>query len=451
MTRREALSHPLAIVGVLITTVSAVLFIALLIAAVAGLLTNPYAGIVVFVLLPALFVMGLVLIPVGVRLRRQAMLRDPSAVLDWPVVDFRVAGIRRTAILITALTAVNIVIVLLAGYGSLHWMESPSFCGQVCHAPMQPQFTAWRSGPHAQIACVTCHIGEGARGFVHAKLNGVRQLVEVATHSYPRPIPPGAGMPPGAQAQTCAGCHTPGRPVGDRMRVFHEYADDEANAETATALQMHMSRSRTSPAGIHWHADSGTRIEYIAIDEARQKIPYVKVIGPGGQVREFIAPDTPEQVVRDGARHTMDCIDCHNTVGHPIAATPQQAVDRALASHTASLTLPFARREGIRLVTMSYDSQAAAERAIEQGLRSFYQSRGADPAALAQAVAAVQDAYRRNVFPPMKVTFGSYPDNRGHITSDGCFRCHDESHTTKDGKTISADCELCHKQIEDTE
>ncbi len=245
MTRREALSHPLAITGVVITTVAAVLFIALLLAVLANMLTNPYAGLVVFVALPALFVMGLILIPLGVRKQRQALLRHPGAVADWPVVDLRVVRVRRTALLITALTAVNLVVVLLAGYGSLHWMESPSFCGQVCHAPMQPQFTAWRVGPHAQVACVQCHIGEGARGFVHAKTGGVRQLVELATNSYSRPIPPGAAMPPGAQALTCGGCHQPGRPVGDRIRVIREYADDEANAETITMLQMHVSVSGT--------------------------------------------------------------------------------------------------------------------------------------------------------------------------------------------------------------
>ena len=71
------------------------------------------------------------------------------------------------------------------------------------------------------------------------------------------------------------------------------------------------------------------------------------------------------------------------------------------------------------------------------------------PKAVAQTVSAIQNAYRRNVFPDMKVTFGSYPTNRGHTTSDGCFRCHDESHAASDGKTISADCELCHKQLEE--
>jgi hypothetical protein len=63
-------------------------------------------------------------------------------------------------------------------------------------------------------------------------------------------------------------------------------------------------------------------------------------------------------------------------------------------------------------------------------------------------VAALQEVYRRNVFPTMKVSWGSYPDNRGHLTSTGCFRCHDDSHTAKDGTTISADCEFCHRQIE---
>jgi hypothetical protein len=204
-----------------------------------------------------------------------------------------------------------------------------------------------------------------------------------------------------------------------------------------------------APAAIHRHADPSLRIEYVATDAERQTIPYVKVTDATGQVREYRAPDTTEQMIRDGSRHTMDCIDCHNTVGHPIAATPEKAVDQAMAAHAASRSLPFARREGIRLVKASYASHEAADRAIEEGLRSFYKSRGADQAVLTQTVTAVQDAYRRNVFPDMKVTFGSYPDNRGHVTSNGCFRCHDESHETKDGKTISADCELCHKQLED--
>jgi NapC/NirT cytochrome c family protein len=444
------LRHPLAIAGAVVTTAAAVLFIALVIAILLGLLQNPYAGLVVFVALPMCFVVGLLLIPVGIALQRRRLARDPSAG-DWPVLDFGRVGVRRTALMVVALSAVNIVIVLLAGYGGLHWMESPRFCGQVCHTPMQVQFAAWEGASHSRVACVSCHIGEGPRAFVHAKLSGVRQLVQVATNSFPRPIPPGAQMPEGAQTETCGSCHRPGRPVGDRIRVFHEYADDEGNAETTTVLQMHMSASATQPRGIHWHADPAVRVEYVATNADRQTIPYVRVTNADGLVKEYVATDAEGQTFDARPRRSMDCIDCHNTSGHPIAPTAERAIDRAIATGRASRDLAYARREGLRLVKASYPSQDAAARAIDEGLRRFYASRGTshDQQAVARTVAAFQDVYRRNVFPEMKVTFGTYPDNRGHITSTGCFRCHDDSHMAKDGSTISADCEFCHKQLDE--
>jgi nitrate/TMAO reductase-like tetraheme cytochrome c subunit len=380
----------------------------------------------------------------GRRLRR-----EPGAVAEWPVVDFRLRGVRRTALLITALTAVNVVILLLAGYGSLHWMESPTFCGQVCHAPMHPQFAAWQAGSHARTACVRCHVGAGAGGFVHAKLNGVHQLVAVATGSVPQPIPPGAHMPPGAQALTCNGCHKTTRVVGDKIQVIREFADDEANTETMTVLQMFVGDAASSGRAIHKHVDPSRRIEYVSTDETHQTIPYVKVSDADGRVKEFIAEGATEEAIRAGERRVMDCIDCHNTVGHPISQTPERAVDQAIAAGLVSRELPFVRREGVRLLTAAYPNQDEGVRAIERGLRSFYESRGGvDQQAVARSVSALQDVYRHNVFPAMNVTWGTYPTNRGHLTSTGCFRCHDDTHKAKDGSVISGDCEWCHKQIE---
>jgi hypothetical protein len=415
----------------------------------ADMLTNSYAGLIVFVAIPAVFVVGLLLIPIGMWLQQRKLQRHPDAVAaDWPVLDFRRPRVRRTALLISALTGVNIVILLLAGYGSLHWMESPGFCGQACHIPMEPQFMAWQGAAHAGVPCVACHIGEGAGALVHAKLSGVRQLLHVATGSYPRPIPPGAEMPPGAQAATCAGCHKPGRVIGDRVRVIREYADDEKNSETMSALQMHVNVTSSSERGIHWHAEPTTRVEYASTDPGRQTIPYVKVTDAKGHVKEYVAADATDQQGREGQLRRMDCTDCHNTVGHPISPTAEQSVDRAIAAALVSRDLPFARREGLRLVKASYSSQEDALRAIDQGLRSFYESqRESNEQAVSRSVTALQDLYRRNVFPAMKVTWGTYLDNKGHITSTGCFRCHDDSHKAKDGTTISGDCEYCHKQL----
>ena len=450
MRRLEALvRHPVAIAGAVLATASAVLFVAMVIAALVGLFKNPYAGLVVFVIIPALFVLGLLLVPLGMRLQRRKLARDPSASADWPVLDFRRPEVRRTTLVITALTAVNVVILLLAGYGSLHWMESPSFCGQVCHTPMHPQFTSWQEAPHARVACVSCHIGEGPGAFVHAKLAGVRQLVHVATNAYPRPVPPGADMPPGEQARTCTGCHQPWRAVGDQIRVKREFADDETNTETKTILQLHVGAASPSGRSIHWHANPATRVEYVATDEKRETIAAVRVTDAKGQVKEYVADGAKPEAISAGPWRSMDCIDCHNTVGHPIAPTPELAVDRALAANQIDRQLPFARREAVRLVKAGYSSQEEGLSAIERELRSFYSSRGSiDQQSLAQAVTGVQNVYRQNVFPTMKVAFGAYPDNRGHTTSTGCFRCHDDSHTAKDGSKINADCEYCHKQIE---
>jgi hypothetical protein len=104
----------------------------------------------------------------------------------------------------------------------------------------------------------------------------------------------------------------------------------------------------------------------------------------------------------------------------------------------------------VRLVKASYATQDDAMSAIESGLRMFYQSQSGavDGQALSRSISGVQEVYRRNVFPSMMVSFGSYPTHRGHFTSTGCFRCHDDSHTAQDGSTISAECELCHTQLE---
>jgi hypothetical protein len=282
-----------------------------------------------------------------------------------------------------------------------------------------------------------------------AKLSGVRQLIHVVTNNIPKPVPPGTQMSAGAQAATCTNCHRPGRIIADRIRVTREYAADAANTETMTVLQLYMSVTATSARAIHWHADPAVRVEYVATDAAKQTIPYVRVTDANGQVKEYIAKDAKEEAIREGQRRTMDCIDCHNTVGHPISPTPEQAIDRAMAAAMVSHELPFAKRETVRLVKESYPGQDEGVRAIEEGLRSFYKTQtGVDERLLSTTVRGAQDLFRRNVFPAMNVTWGSYPNNIGHIWSNGCFRCHDDSHEAKDGSTISADCEYCHRQIE---
>jgi len=441
--------HPASLVGAVLATASGVAFIALFVAELLGLFENPYASLVVFVAVPALFVAGLLLIPFGMWLERRRLLRHPGSEREWFVIDFRSPTTRRRAVLFTALTALNVVIVLVAGYGSLHSMESPSFCGQTCHTPMHPQFTAWQDAPHSQVTCVQCHIGEGGRAFVKYKMNGLRQLYHVVTGGYPRPIPGVADLRPAIEV--CGNCHWPGKAFGDVVRVKREYADDETNTETATILQLFVGGPGAPTAAgraIHWHADPRVQIEFIYTDAERQTIKYVKYTDAQGRVREYAAEGTTPEQLANGSRRAMDCVDCHNVPAHRVAPAPEQAVDVAIAAGRIDRGLPFVRREGVRLMKASYQTDDDAARMIDEELRKFYTARGGADAQVTGAVAALQNIYRRNVFPEMKVTFGTYPDNLGHTTSSGCFRCHDGSLVAKDGTSISSDCEYCHKQIE---
>jgi hypothetical protein len=252
--------------------------------------------------------------------------------------------------------------------------------------------------------------------------------------------------------ETCEQCHRPEQFHGDRIRRVVEYADDEKNTESVTTLRVHVGGGdgrRGLATGIHWHMNVANEIEYVATGADRQTILYVRMKDREGIVREYVASGvTPEQLAK-GQRRRMDCLDCHNRPSHAIAATPERAVNEAMAQDDIPKTLPFVHREAVKALRGQYSSADAAAGEISRALEDFY-ARQSPPAStagsadLARAVSAVQEIYQRNVFPEMNVRFGTYPNNIGHIDSPGCFRCHDDNHQARDGRKIGQDCETCH-------
>ena len=47
----------------------------------------------------------------------------------------------------------------------------------------------------------------------------------------------------------------------------------------------------------------------------------------------------------------------------------------------------------------------------------------------------------------MRVKHTAYPNHIGHLETNGCFRCHSNLHKSKEGRTISKDCEMCHSIV----
>jgi hypothetical protein len=439
----DTVRNPVSLLGMAVTTTAAVLFLVLLVLETIGALGNPYLGLLVFVTLPSIFVLGLLLIPLGAWWARRRRRLHPE-LSAWPTVDLSNARHRTVIVSGLVLTALNIVIVAVAAYGGVHYMDSPAFCGQVCHTTMEPQFSAAAVWPHARVACAQCHIGPGAGATFQAKLAGTRQLYHVVTNTVPRPIPPPERLLQPARV-TCEGCHWSGRAYGDRLRQIREYANDESSTESITTLRLHVGGGSSRGSGIHWHANPATTIEFVPPPPGEAAAPYVRVTEASGRVREFLAPGATGSQFASATLRRMDCVDCHNRPAHTMFFTAERAIDSAIAAGRIPRELQFVRREAVSALKGEHVSREAGLQEIARRLREFYSARGRTDANLVErAVAGAQDVWSRNVFPAMKVTWGTYPSHMGHVDTPGCFRCHDDEHKSVDGAVISQSCELCH-------
>jgi formate-dependent nitrite reductase cytochrome c552 subunit len=330
-------------------------------------------------------------------------------------------------------------------------METPQFCGQSCHV-MKPEFTAHQFPPHLPVGCASCHIAPGASGWLKAKMAGTHQLMGVIFNTYPHPIE--SAMENNrlvSSADTCEQCHAREGVTGPRLRIITKYKEDEANTRTETVLMMLVGGGANR--GIHGtHVGPGVHIRYAAADKKRQTIPWVEYQNTAtGIKRTYLASDTKPDAVSALPVFEMQCVDCHNRAAHSFEQA-DHAVDTALASGAIAVGLPFIKKTAVELLKPDYKSQEEVEQKISAGLAQFYRekyprifsSRSND---IQSAAAALSAIYDRNVFPDLKVTWGTYPNNMGHMEVPGCFRCHDESHTTSDKKTITQDCSTCHQSL----
>ncbi len=444
-------SNWLSRVGVVMVTTGAILWLILLPVMFRGFTSSPYSGILTFMGLPALFFGGLILIPVGIVFRARRERHRGIYPKNFPPLDFHNKELRRLLLFIGVTTVINLVIGAQLMYSGVNYMDSVSFCGKTCHTVMQPEYVAYEHSPHARVACVQCHIGPGASWFVRSKLSGSYQVYATIFNIYPRPIPvPVSNLRP-ARA-TCEQCHWPARFEGNRLVVIPQYAEDKANTLTKTVLLMHIGGGN-GLGGIHGaHVGPGITIRY-GSDESRQKMNWVQYTdSQTGKKVLFVNQGVNPKKVDTSTGRAMDCIDCHNQPAHKFYL-PEQAMDDAMSAGEVSPSLPFVKKEGVALLKAKYTTQAEASRKIIAGLEQFYKqsypavyaSQRGEISKSAQAVAAI---YCQNVFPKMKVTWGTYPNNIGHMNFPGCFRCHGTLHESNDpSKVVPQDCNLCHNLL----
>jgi len=446
--------NPISLTGAAITTASALIIFSLIAVGVVGHHENPYTGILAFIILPGIFVLGLALIPIGIHRERRATRlaeeRGEKVKPAFPIIDLNTVKTRKAVLIFLVLTMANVVILATATFKGVEVMDSTEFCGTACHTVMTPEYTAYKRSPHSRVKCVSCHIGPGANWFVKAKISGAWQLVSVALDLYPRPIPtPIHNLRPARD--TCEQCHWPTKFVGDKLRVETRYQEDEENTETKTVLLLRVGGIQGREAhGIHWHVDPANQIRYKS-DPTREQIYDIELTRPDGTVTVYRNGSPEESDETHDEWRSMDCVDCHNRPTHVYRA-PGEELDLAIHEGTISEELPFVRREGRKLLQEDYASHDEARASIQTALTAFYRDNYPDTATamtakIDSAAAAMGEIYTSNVFPVMNVGWETYPDHIGHEASPGCFRCHNDEHESDDGQVISQDCDTCHSLL----
>ncbi len=446
----ESSHNWISLIGVTIALVSFFMIVFLFAITSIFFESSTYIGLVIYILLPAVMIVGLLIIPFGMFLSRKKVV-TPGA--PWPKIDLNDPKYRNAFMIFSIGSAIFLFASALGSYQAFHYTESVQFCGEICHDVMKPEYTAYQNSAHARVACVDCHVGSGADWYMRSKLSGLYQVYAVIADVYPRPIPtPVQNLRPARE--TCEECHWPQKFYSQKLRLERHYLTDDENTLWDINMLMKIGSEHASQGlkeGIHWHINPNTKIEYIATDKRLQEIPWVRYtdLESGKSVvyqNEDEALD--EEQITNAEIHKMDCMDCHNRPSHSYKP-PAFFVNEALAAGIMPDSLPEIKSLSMDICSEEITSTDSAKQYIQTTIKEYYADNYEDivdekPDLIEQAVKGLQDVYLQNIFPEMKVRWDAYPNNIGHMEFNGCFRCHNDLHTSEEDNVISKDCNLCH-------
>jgi nitrate/TMAO reductase-like tetraheme cytochrome c subunit len=413
---------------------------------------KPYMGIVAFVVLPAILLIGIVVLVIGIlRESRRARMGKPHG-LHLPSIDLNNPR-QRTAFITFSLG--TILLLLFTAFGSFKAYEatdSDQFCGETCHKVMAPEYTAYQFSPHAKVGCVKCHIGSGADWFVRSKLSGTYQVYATLLNKYPRPIPtPIENLRPAQE--TCEQCHWPRHFFSEKLHKNSYYISDSANTTWNLDLLIKIGGGNIEAgptSGIHWHMNLANELLYVPADSQRQAIPWVRSKKGDGSVTVYRSTDVTfsDSAIQTMKKRRMDCIDCHNRPSH-IYHPPARSVNHVMSLGWIDPRLPEAKAVAVKALEAPYATREGALDSIRLAIREKYDKEypalaAGKKAEIDRMIDEVQKIYNRNYFPEMRVSWRKFPNNIGHLYYPGCFRCHDGKHVSDDGKVLTRECNVCH-------
>lgn len=410
-----------------------------------------YLGLFTFIILPVFLIIGLILIPVGtLRKMKKDRQRAVQREVKFPVVNLNDAQQRMVVFIFLIGTAIFLLLTALGSYQVFHYTESNEFCGTLCHSVMDPEYVTYHNSAHARVRCVECHVGSGADWYVKSKLSGMYQVYSVLTNAFATPIEtPIHNLRPAQE--TCERCHWPQQFYDPKYVTKKHYLADEENTEWNIRLLMKTGADHSAlglTEGIHWHINSDVSIEYTSSSWKRDTIVEVKYTNKSTGITRVYRNDEAPEASSASMTKTMDCLDCHNRPSHDYLS-PSHFIDNAIAAGEISTDIPEIKSLAMGILVKDFPTVDSAMSYISYKINAYYQENYEDfmtenADVMNQAIMAIQDGYKENIFPFMKAKWSAYPNFLGHVESMGCFRCHNNNFISDDGRFISKECTLCH-------
>ncbi|NQU29193.1 MAG: NapC/NirT family cytochrome c [Anaerolineae bacterium] len=346
-----------------------------------------------------------------------------------------------------AILGILTVLLLVGGAYGWEYTNSSPFCGESCHT-MPPEYAAYQVSPHAEVACVECHIGEAFIGSqIWRKAGDIKHIIALAFTTYEYPIY-ASNMRP--SSFSCEQCHSPSKFSDDSLRKINHFDDDESNTPSSIYLVLKTgggSEREGLGRGIHWHIEND--VFYYAADSREQSIPYVRVVGEDGSFDEYIdiESDYDSTFFKDSELKKMDCITCHNRISHRIY-TPSESMDAVLTRMVVDSKIPNIHNKGVDVLSGDYATQEEGLAGIAS-LTDYYKENHSDyyvanKGKIETAVEEIQQVYTDSVFIEQEVDWDSHASNMGHTNTPGCFRCHDGKHLNEKAEAVRLECNLCH-------
>jgi hypothetical protein len=137
----------ISLIGATIAVIA--LFMIVFLFMITGILQQQgsYMGLIVYILLPAVMITGLILIPIGMLLttRKMRLVKEEKQD-DWPKIDLNNLRHRNAFFIFSIGTTIFLFLSGIGSYEAFHFTESVEFCGDICHAVMEPEYVAYQHG-----------------------------------------------------------------------------------------------------------------------------------------------------------------------------------------------------------------------------------------------------------------------------------------------------------------